>query len=81
MFTKRYYLRDLHVVTELEVRREEQSLSHGDVTPGFEHHHRNRATGEGITDDKLGYNVETDLLVSDGLDDADRNNVDEGNDL
>ena len=68
-------------MAELEVGREEQSLRHGDITPGLEHHHSNRTTGECVTNDKLGNDIETDLLVGDGLDDTDRDDVDEGNEL
>ena len=64
-------------MAELEVGREEQSLRHGDVTPGLEHHHRNRTTGECVTNDKLGNDIETDLLVGHGLDDSDRQDIKE----
>ena len=46
--------RNLHVMTQFEVRTEGESLGHGDVTPGLEHHHCDRSTGEGVTDDKFG---------------------------
>ena len=46
--------RNLHVMTQFEVRTEGESLGHGDVTPGLEHHHCDGSTGEGVTDDKFG---------------------------
>lgn len=84
-------------MAELEVRRELQSLDHGDVAIGLEHHHGDRATGEGISDDELCDNagdtrsafrsdcsqedamdlLQADLLVRDGLNDANRNGVHE----
>ena len=72
--------RNLHVVTELEIRREGEGLSHSDVTPRLEHHHGDRAAGEAITNDELGDNVQTNLLVGDGLDHADGNDIEEGDD-
>ena len=41
-------------MTQFEVRTECESLGHGDVTPGLEHHHCDGSTGEGVTDDKFG---------------------------
>lgn len=76
-----WYLRDLHVVTELEVGDERQRLGHGDVTPGLEHHHRDRLSGKGVTNDELSDDVEADLLVRDGLDHADGDDVDVSDDL
>lgn len=57
--------RDLHVVTKLEVGGERKTLGHGDVTPSLEHHHGDRATRKGVTDDELSDDVETDLLTVD----------------
>ena len=68
-------------MAELKVIRELQRLSHCDVTPGLEHHHRDGLAGQGVADDKLRDDIETDLLVSDGLDHADGDDVDEGDDL
>ena len=68
-------------MAELEVRRELQSLGHGDVTPGLEHHHCDGAAGQRVTDDELSNDVETDLLVGYGLDHANGDDVDESNDL
>lgn len=47
----------------LYFRSQGESLGHSDVTPGLEHHHGDRATRKGVTDDKLSDNVETDLLA------------------
>lgn len=74
-------VRDLHVVTELKVGRELQSLRHGDVPPGLEHHHRHGLPGERVANDQLSNNVEPDLLVGDRLDHAYRDDVHEGDDL
>lgn len=69
---------DLHVVTKLEVRSEGKTLSHGDISPSLEHHHGDGATGKGVTNDELSNDVKTDLLIGDGLDHADGDDVDEG---
>ena len=69
---------DLHVVAELHVGSEGQSLRHGDVAVGLEQHHGQWATGQPVTDDQLSDDVETDLLVGDSLNHADRDSVDEG---
>jgi hypothetical protein len=53
------------------------ALSHGNVTPGLEHHHGDGASWERIADDELCDNVQADLLVSDGLDHPDRNDIGE----
>jgi hypothetical protein len=68
---------DLHVVTELEVRGKGKTLSHGNVSPGLEHHHGDRATRKCVSDDKLSDDIETDLLVGNSLDHSDGDNVDE----
>jgi len=64
-------------MAEFEVRSELQRLGHGNVTPGLEHHHSDWASGEGISDDQFSNNIEPDLLISDGLNHADGNNVEE----
>lgn len=68
---------ELHVMTKLEVRCEGEGLKHGDVTPGLEQHHCDGTAGEGIADDELGNNVQTDLLIGDSLNHTNGNNVDE----
>ena len=73
--------RNLHVVAELKVGRELQSLSHRNVTPSLEHHHGDWATRESVADDQLSNNVETDLLVGNSLDDTNGDDVHEGDDL
>ena len=65
-------------MAKFEVRGEGQSLSHSDITPGFEHHHRDRSSGKTISNDQFGDDIETDLLVGNGLDHSDRNNIKEG---
>ena len=67
---------NLHVVPELEVRRKCKSLSHGDVAPRLEHHHRNRAPRKCIANNEFGNNIQPNLLVGNGLDHADRNDID-----
>lgn len=70
--------RHLHVVAKLEVRRELESLEHRNVAPGLKHHHCNRTSRERVADDELSDDIETDLLVGDSLDHADRDNENEG---
>jgi len=53
------------------------TLSHSNITPSLEHHHREGASWEGISDDQLSNDVETNLLIRDSLDHADRNNIEE----
>ena len=72
---------DLHVVANLEVSDEAKGLCHGNITPCLEHHHGHRATGESVADDQLRDDVKTDLLVGNSLDDANGDDVDEGDDL
>ena len=74
-------VRNLHVVANLEIVGELQGLSHGDVTPGLEHHHSDGLAGEQVTDDQLSDDVQTDLLVSDGLNDTNGDGVKESNNL
>ena len=66
---------DLHVVAELKVARELQRLHHGDIAPRLEQHHRDRAAGQGISDDQLRDDVEPNLLIRDGLDHADGDGI------
>lgn len=70
----------MHVVTELQILTEVQSLSHDNVSEGLEHHHGDGVTGLDVTDDELGEYVETQLNVGESLDDTDRNGEDGGND-
>ena len=53
------------------------ALGHGNVTPGLEHHHGNGTSRERIAYDELCDDVQADLLVSDGLDHPDRNDIGE----
>lgn len=59
--------RNLHVVTQLHVLQEEQSLVHGNVTICLEQHHGHRASRLHVTNDELGNDVKTDLDVGCGL--------------
>ena len=67
-------------MTKLEIRSERQSLGHGDITPGFEHHHGNWASRKTITDNQLSNNIETNLLIGDSLNHSDGNDVEESDD-
>ncbi len=49
--------RDFHVVPELEVRRECQSLGHRDVSPRLEQHHRDWTAWQKVSDNELGDHV------------------------
>ena len=70
--------RDLHVMPELEVGRERERLRHRDVPPRFEHHHRDRSSGEHVPDDEFRDDIQPDLLIRDGLDHPNRNDIYEG---
>lgn len=62
---------DLHVVAELEVADKGEGLGHGYVAVGLEEHEGQGAAGLDVAVDELGQHVEADLVVGDGLDDAD----------
>lgn len=66
---------DLHIVAQLEVIRETKCLGHGNIGPRLEHHHRNRATGEDISDNQLRKDVKPNVLICNGLDYADRDRI------
>ena len=66
---------DLHVVGKLEVSREHNRPVHGNITPCLEHHHRNRATRKGVSDDQLRNDVRPKLLARSGPDNAKRESV------
>ena len=59
-------------MTELEIRGESQSLGHGDVTESLEGGVGISATGEDVTDNVPSNNVKTGLLVSESLNETDR---------
>jgi len=40
-------------MAELEIAGKLKRLRHGDIAPRLEQHHRNRAAGEGVSDDQL----------------------------
>lgn len=54
------------------------TLSHGNVTPSLEHHHRDGASWKAVPNDQLSNDVEADLLIRDSLNHSDRNNIEEG---
>lgn len=60
----------LHIVTNLHVGHVVQTVVSHHVTPRFEKHHGDRATGLHVTDDELRDDVQTSLLIRNGLDDA-----------
>jgi hypothetical protein len=68
---------DFHVVPKLEVACELKRLGHGNISPGLEQHHRNWAAREDVSDNQFCNDVQPNLLVSDGLDHADRDSVQE----
>ncbi len=57
-------------MANLHVRDVLQPVVGKHVAPALEEHHSNRPAGEHVSDDQLSNNVETGLLVGDGLDDA-----------
>jgi hypothetical protein len=66
---------DLHIVPKLKVARESNHPDDGIIAPGLEQHHRNRAAREDVSDTELCDDVQSNYLVSHGLDHADRNRV------
>ena len=68
---------ELHVMAELKVARKLKRLHHGNIAPCLEQHHRNRAAGKGVADDQLRDDVESDLLVRNGLDHTNRDGIHE----
>lgn len=63
--------RDLHVVADLHVGHVGEAVVGHHVAPGLEEHHGDGAAGQHVAEDHLGDDVETGLLVGDGLDHAD----------
>jgi len=62
-------------VAKLEVARELKCLTHGNISPCLEQHHRNWAAGEGVSNNQLCDDVKPNLLIRNRLDDADRDGV------
>lgn len=60
----------LHVMTNLHVRYVVQTVVRHHVTPRFEKHHGDWATGLHVADNELRDNVQTSLLICDGLNDT-----------
>jgi len=69
-------MRDLHIVTELEVARELKCLSHGVMAPGLEQHHGNRAARKRISDNQLGDDIKPYFLGRNGPNHTNGNSVD-----
>lgn len=72
--------RNLHVVAKLQIRHERQSLAHGDVAKGLEDHERQGPSGLDVTKNELSQDIETDLVVCNGLYDSDGQGKTKGND-
>src|SRR5262249_47396615 len=66
--SKHHPRRDLHVMSQLEIAREQNRLSGPNVRDRFEDHVCDRPTGEHEPRDHLVHDVERELLVRDGLD-------------
>lgn len=71
--------RNLHVVTDFHVRNIGETVVGHHVTPRLEQHHGNGAAGKHVTENHLGNDVQTSLLVGDGLNHADGNEEEETN--
>ena len=67
----------MDVVGELEILGEVEGVRGGDVSVGLEVIHGGGIAGEPETTEQLGNNVEGDLYVGDGHDDAARNREDD----
>uniref|UniRef100_A0A1Y1MPB9 Uncharacterized protein n=1 Tax=Photinus pyralis TaxID=7054 RepID=A0A1Y1MPB9_PHOPY len=65
-------------MAEFEILGKVQRLRHGSVTIVLEHHHRHGFTGNHVTDDKLGQDVQTNLDVRDTLDQTNRDEPNDG---
>lgn len=63
--------RDLHVVANLHVRDVVEAVIRDHVSVGLEQHHGNGSSGDHITDNHLGNDVETGLLVGNSLNHTD----------
>jgi hypothetical protein len=73
-------LRQLTVVTQLQILDKTQTLVHSHVTIGLEHHHRQGTAWGHVTDNKLSDDVQTDSNVGHGLDHADWNHPEQWDD-
>jgi hypothetical protein len=72
--------RDLHVVSELEITGEHDSLVGDEVSVGLEDDDGDGLAWDHVSSDELDDDVERDLLVGDGLDDADGDDEEGGED-
>ena len=66
-FNSRFHVRDV-----------DETVVHGHVTEGLEKHHGDGAAGKHVTEDHLSDDVETGLLVGNGLDDTDGDDEEDG---
>jgi len=69
---------NMDVMSKLEILGEVKGVRGGDVSIGLKIVHGGRVTWEPETTEQLGNNVEGDLYVGDGHDDAARNTEDDG---
>ena len=64
---------NLHVLTQLEIRREFDSLGRADVTISRENHVRHWPSGKSVSAHKLRNEVKTEVLICDRHDDSNGN--------
>ena len=64
-------------MTKFKVRSKLKGLNHRNVSPGLEHHHSERTTGDSVAHDQFGENIDADLLVGESLDHANWNDIEE----
>jgi len=65
-------------MAKFKIGGELQSLGHSDITPRLEHHHGDWTTGKSVSNNQFSNYVKTDLLIGDGLNHSNRNNIKEG---
>ena len=70
-------VRDLHVVTKFQVTSEFYCPIHGNVATCLEHHHRNWAAREGISDNELSDHIKSYRKVRNGQNRTNRDDVEE----
>lgn len=68
-------------MAQLKIGRECQSLSHSNVAPRLEHHHRDGASRQSVSNNQFCDHIETYLLIRNSLDHANGDDVDECDDL
>lgn len=65
-------------MSKFEVAHEAESLAHGDIPKCLEDHQSKRAAGLDVAEYEFGQDVETDLVVGDGLNNSNRQREAEG---